>query len=104
MSDSMSTEMRSRATRRKHTQPHHSHSKGQCLKILRRLSAYLDNDLSVGVCEEIRKHLGACPNCEVFVNSLRETVSLCRHMDPPPLSPSLKARLRSEILKAAGRS
>jgi anti-sigma factor RsiW len=79
------------------------HSRSQCLKILRRLSAYLDNDLSVSVCDEIRKHLGACPNCEVFVSSLRQTVGLCRHMDVAPLSPSFKARLRGEILRAAGR-
>lgn len=100
----MGTKMPAREARRKSAQPHAGHSQGRCLKILRRLSAYLDNDLSVGVCAEIRKHLGACPNCEVFVNSLRETVTLCRHMEPPPLSPSLKARLRGEILKAAGRS
>jgi len=60
----------------------------------------LDEDLSVSICEEIRKHLGACPNCEVFVTSLRETISLCRCADIPSPSPSVKARIRREILKA----
>ncbi|MBM4121284.1 MAG: anti-sigma factor [Nitrospira sp.] len=98
----MRTKMQARAPRREHAHAHMGHSRSQCLKILRRLSAYLDNDLSVSVCDEIRKHLGACPNCEVFVNSLRQTVSLCRHMDVAPLAPSFKARLRGEILRAAG--
>ncbi len=99
----MRTKMPARGARRKPARPHAGHSHGRCLKILRRLSAYLDDELSVGVCAEIRKHLGACPDCEAFVSSLRETVTLCRHMEPPPLSPSLKVRLRGEILKAAGR-
>jgi len=87
-------------TRQTSAPSHHGHSKAQCIKVLRRLSAYLDEDLSVSICEEIRKHLGACPNCEVFVTSLRETISLCRCADIPSLSPSVKARIRREILKA----
>ncbi len=78
--------------------------KGYCLSILRQLSDYLDQELSANVCDEIRRHLGACPNCETFVNSLRQTVSLCRHATPPPLTSSAKTDLRRRILAAAGRS
>jgi hypothetical protein len=80
------------------------HSKARCLKILRRLSGYLDNELSRNICDEIRKHLGACPNCEVFISSLRQTVHLCRNSSYRPASATLKTRLRTEILKAASRS
>lgn len=76
--------------------------KTHCLNILRQLSAYLDDDLDGSVCDEIRRHLGACPNCETFVDSLKQTVSLCRHSPTPPLSSSEKARLRQRILRAAG--
>lgn len=79
------------------------HSKAFCLEILRRLSAYLDDELSPSVCDEIRLHLGACPNCELFVASLRSTVTLCRRAEVTPLSPAMKARLRAQILRAAGR-
>ncbi|MGH7253307.1 MAG: anti-sigma factor family protein [Nitrospiraceae bacterium] len=88
------------ATRQTPVHSHHGHSKAQCLKVLRRLSAYLDDELSVSICKEIRKHLGACPNCEIFITSLRQTISLCRCADVPSLSPAAKARLRREILKA----
>lgn len=87
--------------------PHHSRrglSKARCIRIVRRLSAYLDGELSVEICEEIRRHLGDCPNCEVFVASLRQTVSLCQHVEPLPLSPAVKARLRDQIFRAAGLS
>ncbi|MEW6544661.1 MAG: zf-HC2 domain-containing protein [Nitrospirota bacterium] len=102
----MTTKQPATTRRRSVHQGHagHGHSKAQCIKVLRRLSAYLDKDLSVAVCKEIRKHLGACPNCEVFIGSLRQAIALCRHVEPPPLTPALKARLRIEILKAAGRS
>lgn len=83
---------------------HPRHSRANCLKVLRRLSAYLDDELPGDLCRQIRKHMGACPNCEAFLDSLRETIRLCRHVAPTPLSPAAKARLRREILKAAGPS
>lgn len=77
----------------------HRHSKGHCLKILRRLSAYLDDELPGTMCREIRKHLGACPRCEVFLTSLKETVNLCRHSPTRPLSVAAKTSLRRKILR-----
>jgi anti-sigma factor RsiW len=73
---------------------------GRCLDILRRLSAYIDDELPEDICAELRRHIGACPNCEVFVASLRDTVKLCRHHQPPPLSAHDRARLRQEIYRA----
>lgn len=81
--------------------PGHDHKIGRCLHILQRLSAYIDDELASNVCEEIRRHLGACPNCEVFVESLRHTVTLCRHRPSPVLSPADRQALRENILRAA---
>jgi anti-sigma factor RsiW len=71
------------------------------LRILRQLSAYIDDELSASICREIRRHLGACPNCETFVTSLRQTVSLCRHSPAPTLSAADRALMREKILKTA---
>jgi anti-sigma factor RsiW len=66
------------------------------------LSAYIDDELPSDICAELRRHLGACPNCEVFIASLRDTVTLCRHhQTPPPLSTQDRAMLRQEILRAS---
>ena len=81
--------------------PHLGHGKRHCVKVLERLSAYLDDELSGDVCLEIRAHLGDCPNCEVFLDSLRQTVQLCRNRPSPPLSKNDRASLRRQILKAA---
>lgn len=80
---------------------HTGHGKGHCLKILERLSAYLDDELSNDVCQEIRSYLGHCPNCEVFLDSLRQTVRLCQNRPAPTLSPQTRSTLRRQILKAA---
>lgn len=77
----------------------HAHDKNRCLGILRRLSAYIDDELSARICQEIRRHLGACPNCETFVTSLRQTVALCRHNPVPTLSAAERALMRAKILK-----
>jgi len=79
----------------------HRHEAGRCLHILRALSAFIDDELSEDVCQEIRRHLGSCPHCEEFVASLRQTVSLCRRSPAPVLSASERARMRERILEAA---
>jgi anti-sigma factor RsiW len=78
----------------------HEPGEGQCLDILRQLSAYIDDELPEDICAELRRHVGACPNCEVFIASLRDTVRLCRHHQPSPLSAHDRAKLRQEILRA----
>lgn len=83
------------------SQHQHDHGKSRCLGILRQLSAYIDDELAGDICQEIRRHLGACPNCEIFVSSLRQTVSLCRHSPVPSLSTADRALMRQKILKAA---
>ena len=82
----------------------HRHSKTGCVKILQRLSAYLDDELTADLCKEVRAHMGACPRCEVFLDSLRQTISLCRHLEASPLSASKKQQLRREIQKAISRA
>lgn len=80
---------------------HHTHSEGRCVDLLRQLSAYIDDELPSYICGEIRRHLGACPNCEVFIASLRHTVTLCRHRPAPQLTSTDRMNMRRAILDAA---
>lgn len=79
----------------------HTPGQGHCVDLLRQLSAYIDDELPSDICREIRRHLGACPNCEVFIASLRQTVTLCQHRPVPPLKPADRMSLRRAILSAA---
>ena len=79
----------------------HTHSQGHCVDLLRQLSAYIDDELPSDICREIRRHLGACPNCEVFIASLQHTVTLCRHRPAPQLTSVDRMNMRRAILDAA---
>jgi anti-sigma factor RsiW len=79
----------------------HTHGQGHCLDLLRQLSAYIDDELTSDICREIRRHLGACPNCEVFIASLQHTVTLCQHRPAPPLTSVDRMNMRHAILDAA---
>jgi len=99
----MSRPVRRKAVRSPRTHRHAGHSKAHCLKIFRRLSLYLDGELPDNACEEIRKHLHGCDNCEVFLASFKRTVTLCRKHLAKPLSPTAKGAIRAAVLQAAGR-
>jgi anti-sigma factor RsiW len=92
------------ASPKKQSEPsshHHTHGQGQCVDLLRQLSAYIDDELPSDICREIRRHLGACPNCEVFIASLQQTVTLCRHRPVPPLKSADRVAMRRAILNEA---
>jgi anti-sigma factor RsiW len=65
------------------------------------LSAYIDNELPSDICREIRRHLGACPNCEGFILSLQHTITLCRHRPALQLTSADRGNMRRAILDAA---
>ena len=94
---------RSKAVRSPRAHRHAGHSKAHCLKIFRRLSLYLDGELPDNACEEIRKHLHGCDNCEVFLASFKRTVILCRKYPAAALPPATKSAIRAAVLQAAGR-
>ena len=79
----------------------HTPGQGHCMDLLRQLSAYIDDELPADICREIRQHLGACPNCEVFIASLKQTVTLCRHRPAPRLTSVDRVNMRRAILDAA---
>ncbi len=49
-----------------------------CREILDNLSAYIDEELDVGLCEEIQRHMEGCNPCVAFLNTLKKTVVLYR--------------------------
>ena len=81
---------------------HHTHSESHCMDLLRQLSAYIDDELPSDICREIRRHMGACPNCEIFIASLRQTVTLCRHRPAPELTSTDRMNMRRMILETVG--
>jgi anti-sigma factor RsiW len=71
----------------------HTHDHGECRKLLKDLSDYVDGDLDETLCIEIERHMDACDNCRVVVDTLRKTVLLYRNLPAEPMPATLEARL-----------
>ena len=65
----------------------------KCLNYIEDLSDYLDGDLDSGLCDEIDKHIGQCENCRIMVDTMKQTVTLCREGRPEKLPAALEAKL-----------
>jgi predicted anti-sigma-YlaC factor YlaD len=70
-----------------------------CPEYVSELNDYLDGTLDEGLCAEIEKHLGECRNCRIMVDTLKQTVKLCRDGKPEALPSALQDRLNN-VLKA----
>ena len=65
----------------------------KCQEYVGDLNQYLDGGIDPDLCDEIEKHIGKCENCRIMVDSLRQTVMLCREGKPEPLPPELESKL-----------
>lgn len=59
----------------------------ECKEYLDWLSDYIEGELDLDLCAEIERHMAACGDCRIVVDTLRKTISLYRnygHEDVPP--------------------
>ncbi len=71
----------------------------RCLDYIKELNDYIDGELDSAICAEIEKHIGECNNCRIMVDTLKQTVRLCREGKPENLPAELESRLNN-LLKA----
>ncbi|MGQ9927676.1 MAG: anti-sigma factor family protein [Chloroflexaceae bacterium] len=72
----------------------------RCRKLLAQLNDYLDGELPADLCAELEYHLAGCPDCQVVLDTLAQTVRILHHLDeaPPPALPAdLEARLLARL-------
>lgn len=69
----------------------------KCLDYVQELNDYLDGDLDPSLCKEIEQHIGHCENCRIMVDTLKQTVTLCREGKPERLPSSLENKLGSVL-------
>jgi len=65
----------------------------RCETILQNLSAYLNQEASSALCEEIERHLSGCPDCRVVVDTTRRTIILYHTLPQPEMPDRLRKRL-----------
>jgi anti-sigma factor RsiW len=71
----------------------HNHEHGECRKLLKDLSDYIDGELDEVLCQEIEHHMAECDNCRVVVDTLRKTVLLYHTLPPEPMPNDVETRL-----------
>jgi len=73
-----------------------------CLEVIRELSNYIDNDLTLELRAQIEEHLHACAHCTAIHDGLRNTITLIgdgRSFElPEGFSRRLRARLSQQQL------
>ncbi|MGD0831604.1 MAG: sigma factor-like helix-turn-helix DNA-binding protein, partial [Terracidiphilus sp.] len=70
----------------------------ECSDLFRNLSEYLDARVEPLTCEQMRKHIEACPSCVVFLRTLRAAIDRCRSLELP-CDPAVAARLRAILTR-----
>ncbi len=66
----------------------------ECRKLFSNLSEYLDGRVEPRTCDQMRKHIEACPACVAFLRDLRVAIDRCRSLEIP-CDPAMASRLRS---------
>lgn len=70
----------------------------ECRDLFANLSEYLDGRMEAVTCEQMRKHIEACPSCVVFLQSLRTAIDRCRSLESH-CDPAVAARLRALLTR-----
>lgn len=71
-----------------------------CRQIFAALSSYLDLELPPEACAQLEEHLRDCAPCIEFVESLKQTIALCRQYSPEELPEGLNADAKSQLEEA----
>jgi predicted anti-sigma-YlaC factor YlaD len=71
----------------------------ECRDVLERISDYLDLDpeQQQDLAERLETHLADCPNCRVYVDTVRKTISLYRSETPPECPEQVRLRLHAVL-------
>lgn len=69
----------------------------ECTAVLRRISAYLDDELQAADCDAIDRHCQTCEHCASVVQGLRDAIGLCRSAARAPVPDSVRQKARDSV-------
>jgi len=69
-----------------------------CSKHIQQIVDYIDGELDEALCARLEEHLRECNNCRIMVDTLKQTVFLCREGKKERLPEDIESRL-NDILK-----
>jgi predicted anti-sigma-YlaC factor YlaD len=69
----------------------------KCSEYISELNDYLDGTLDSSLCREIEEHIGSCHNCRIMIDTMKQTVILCRDGVTEKLPESLESKLKGVL-------
>lgn len=67
-------------------------------QVFKNVCNFIDGELDEATCQELKRHITACPRCRVYVDTLRKTIVLYKDKETPKkLSTSTRKRLYASI-------
>lgn len=77
----------------------HDHNRSDCLAMFAKLSDYIDNELDELTYKDIENHARECIPCKACLETLRQTIGLCRSFEPDekPVPEAFSNRLKALI-------
>ena len=86
-------------------EPEHTLDGLSCQQIFAMLSEYLDAELPPDLCVKLSGHIQGCSPCVEFVESLRQSIALCKEfqsgLTPAPLAEEVREKLRRAYEKVS---
>jgi hypothetical protein len=82
---------------KKTAKPGHLNGNGHCLRMLGVLSDYLDRREKIRLCRRVEEHLKECPECRMYVDTLKKTVVLYRSLGDEKVPGPVQKRLFKTI-------
>ena len=67
------------------------------MALFERLSEYIDKELDPPTCQEIEAHIAACKPCQVCLNTLKQTVELCKKLEHRQVPETFSLKLKDAI-------
>lgn len=68
-----------------------------CKGVIRQLSEYLDGELDAALLQELEKHLEACEDCHLVVDTTRKTIEVYCNTEPLAMPPGVRERLQRAL-------
>ena len=68
-----------------------------CREVLGQVSQYLDAEAAADLCRRLDEHLSACPQCRVYVDTVKKTILLYKSETPLDCPEEVRARLHAAL-------
>ncbi len=68
-----------------------------CNKYIQNIADYIDGEIDEALCAELEKHLKECNNCRIMVDTLKQTVVLCREGKKERLPAAIEHKLNDAL-------